>query len=161
MNYETIIPIIALIIGTILIYLAGQQDLKTRKPILLIPALLYIGLSSNMLTALTLTIISILIFISPKKINDHIGKADLLIFISIPLLVLLATNPMTQLLFILTNFITLLLLIDLLIKTPKQQRKTLLIPLIYYYSIGFILSLMIIIISGCLIIIKYLITGVI
>ena len=128
-----ILQIIAFCIGSILIIYAGNQDKKTRKPYLLIPALMAIGLSAGLLTFAIVSLACLLIFFLPKKINNLIGKADLLLFASILTIFILNQNPLLTLLTYFSMFMVIILII-----TDKKKEKNL--PLILYYTQAHIIT---------------------
>jgi len=128
-----IIQFLAFITGLILIIYAGKQDKNTRTPILLIPALIAIGISAGAETFSIITIISTLIFFSPSKINKLIGKADLLLFASTLIIIILNQNKLLTL----SIYISLALTIGLIL---FDKNKTNEIPVIHYFSKGYILA---------------------
>ena len=113
-----IIQVVSFFIGTILIIVAGKQDNKTRKPIYLIPALMFIGLSAGLETFFIIALFSWIIFFLPNDINKILGKADLLLFAGVLIIILFNQN----LLITLIEYFTLTAMLILLIY-KKQAKK--------------------------------------
>jgi len=134
-----IIQILCFLAGSILIILAGKQDEKTRNPYILIPALMAIGLSAGLLTFVMVSIACIIIFFSPEKINKIIGKADLLLFYSLLVIMMLNQNIILTIIAIFSLLLTLIFMI-----TDKKRLKE--VPLISYYAQAYSLTILIIII---------------
>lgn len=124
------IQIAFLLIGLIFMYYAGQEDLKTRNPLLLIPSLTLIGLAHNTITAGLILTISIICLLLPKKVNVIIGKADLLLFAGLFILFVFAQNLTLTLIIFIALLLTILNLLEITNDKKKEQQ----IPLIYYFS---------------------------
>jgi hypothetical protein len=127
------LELIILLIGLILMYLAGKQDLETRTPLLLIPSLILIGLAHNILSAGLITILSIIILLLPKETNKIMGKADLLLFAGIFIIFIFAQNLTLTILI----FIALLLTVLNLVEINEDKKNAQQVPLIYYFSKNF------------------------
>lgn len=139
---STLIQILMFCLGSILIIQAGKQDKKTRNPYLLIPALMLIGLSAGLTTFLIVSLACLIIFVLPSKTNKLIGKADLLLFASILVIIILNQSIiLTLMLYISLALTIILMLID------KKLKKE--VPLIHYFSQGY--SLMILLMIGLVI----------
>jgi hypothetical protein len=131
-----LIQITIFILGTLLLICAGKQDEKTRNPYILIPALMCLGLSAGFLTFVLITIASLIIFFLKEKVNKIIGKADLLLFYSLLVIIMLNQNLLlTQILFMSLT----LTLIMLIVQKHKEKQM----PLIYYYAQAYALSVLI------------------
>lgn len=133
MLHLILLQIIVFCIGSIILILSGKQDEKTRRPWLIIPGLILIGLSTNLITFITILIASILFFLAPKKTNYFMGKADLLLFTSILLIFILGNNPIISTIL----WFTLLLTTLSIYKQMKQTKKQTTIPLIYYFTTNY------------------------
>jgi len=125
-----IIQILVFILGSILIILSGKQDEKTRRPFLLIPGLMAIGLSAGITTFLFVTLASIIIFLLPNKVNKLIGKADLLLLAVTLLIIILFENILLIMVLYMALIITIILIII-------NKKRAIVIPFIYYYSIAY------------------------
>ena len=136
--------------GSILLIYAGKQDEKTRKPLLIIPALITIGLSAGLTTFIIITLASILMFILPSKVNKLIGKADLLLLASTLTIFILNQNIILSLIVFSSHFTSIILIIF-----DKNKQKE--VPLIHYYSKGYAFTTLLTII----LLITYLIGGLI
>jgi hypothetical protein len=130
------LQIIMFLTGSILMFFAGVQDEKTRNPFLLIPALMAIGLSAGLTTFAIVTLASFIIFFLPAKINKVLGKADLLLFASILVIIILSQNVLLNLIM----FESLALTVIIMLLDKKRTKE---VPLIHYYSIGYALAILI------------------
>jgi len=126
------------ILGSALLIYSGKQDNKTRNPFLLIPALMALGLSAGITTFLIITLASAIIFFLPQKVNKLIGKADLLLFYSLFTIIILNQNLILTLITFLSLGLTLIIMLF-----KKKLEKD--IPLIHYYTQGYLITLIIII----------------
>ena len=134
----TLIQILVFCAGSILLIYAGKQDVKTRNPFLLIPTLMAIGLSAGIQTFLFISLASVIIFFLPAKINKILGKADLLLFTSALMIIILNQNLLlTTIIFMSLALTVIIMLLD------KNLSKA--VPLIYYYAKGYALAILIII----------------
>lgn len=129
------LQIIIFLIGSILMFFAGAQDKKTRNPLLLIPALMAIGLSAGLTTFAIVTLASFIIFFLPAKINKVLGKADLLLFASVLVIIISSQNVLLNLIM----FESLALAVIIMLLDKKRTKE---VPLIYYYSIGYTLAIL-------------------
>lgn len=130
---DLIIQTTIFIIGTIILYYAGEQDQKTRTPTLLIPALITISLITNQTTIILTLITTTLIFLAPKQINQKIGKADLLLFTNLFILFIFSNHLTLKIIIFITLTLTLIDLIKIQKQTTNMILKTK-TPLIYYYA---------------------------
>ena len=133
-----LIQIIFFCAGSILILYAGKQDEKTRNPFLLIPALMAIGLSAGLVTFFIVSLASFVIFFLPKKVNKIIGKADLLLFYSLLVIIILNQNILLTLTLYFSLAVTVL---HMLLDKNKQKE----VPLIRYYAEAYAITLIIVI----------------
>jgi hypothetical protein len=131
-----LIQITIFILGTLLLICAGKQDEKTRNPFILIPALMCLGLSAGFLTFVLITIASLIIFFLPNKVNKIIGKADLLLFYSLLVIIMLNQNLLLTQIVFMSLTLTLIMLI-------KQKHKEKQMPLIHYYAQAYALTILI------------------
>lgn len=136
-----VIQILVFCAGSILLIYSGKQDEKTRNPYLLIPALMAIGLSAGLTTFLIVSLACLIIFFLPNKVNKVLGKADLLLFASILVIIILSQNLLLNL--ILFESLALTVIILLLDKNRKKE-----VPLIHYYSIAYALAVLITMATG-------------
>jgi len=137
---STLIQVLLFCCGSVLLIYSGKQDKKTRKPFLLIPALMAIALSANIITFAIVSIACAIIFFLPAKTNKLMGKADLLLFAGI--LIIFITNINLVLNLILYGALALTIALILLDKKRTDQ-----IPLIHYFSQGYALMILITIAS--------------
>lgn len=136
------IQILLFIIGTILIIFAGDQDEKTRKPILIIPALFFLGLSANFVSGLLILLIGLICFLFlPKQVNKVMGKADIFLFGAIIVLLIFSNSLLTVLTWI--TLTIMLIQLTLFERKNKNTKKTKPIPLISYYSKAYQLAIII------------------
>lgn len=131
-----VIQILVFCAGSILLIYSGKQDEKTRNPYLLIPALMAIGLSAGLTTFLIVSLACLIIFFLPNKVNKVLGKADLLLFTSILMIFILTQNFLLSM--VLYGSMALTIVVILLDKNRKKG-----IPVIYYFSIGYALMILI------------------
>lgn len=137
LDLTILLQIIMLGIGSILMFFAGNQDEKTRKPFLLIPALMAISLSAGLTTFLIVTLSCITIFFLPAKVNKIIGKADLLLLSSILTIFILNQNILlTIMLYVSLGLTTLYLFLNV-----SKEKKP--IPFIQYYTKAYALAIII------------------
>lgn len=130
MNEQIIIittQLLILLFGTIILIKAGKQDNQTRKPILLIPALIIITASTlNITLTLIISILGLIFLLLPAKINKIMGKADLYLLTTQFIILISPTYILLKLIIITTNLLT---AYDL---HKKQKNEP--IPLIHYYA---------------------------
>jgi len=141
--------ILCFCIGSIILIKSGKQDEKTRNPYLLIPALMLIGLSAGLITFLIVGFASALIFFMPEKTNKLIGKADLLLFMTITMVFILNQNLLLSLMLFMALAITIILL---LLKKAKKQ-----VPLIQYFAQAYSLMILIVFAAALIALIRWLI----
>ena len=130
---------IFLALGLILMIIAGYQDFKTRKPFIIIPALISIGLAVNIITALLIGILGyITLYHLPNKVNKTFGKADIFLLISLVLLLIMAQSM------IFTQIILFACIISILLNYLYiKQNPNKLLPFVGLFITSFFISVFI------------------
>jgi len=128
-----IIQILVFFVSVILMLWAGVQDKKTRIPIMLIPALIATSISAGGLTFLLVTFSCVLIYFLPAKVNKVIGKADLLLFASAFIIIILNQNWVLSVVIYASLALTIII-------TGLDKNKSKEIPFIHYFSQGYALA---------------------
>jgi len=130
------IQLILLGLGLIMLLFAGYQDYKTHKPTILIPALITIGFSINLLTGF---VIGLLAFISvyglPNKINNYFGKADVFLVTSLAVLMVMFKSQLVIQVILFASIITIPLMFIYMKKKPDA-----LLPYVGLFVTGFFIS---------------------
>jgi hypothetical protein len=123
--------------GLILLILAIIQDFKTRKPTVLIPALMVIGLSINVYVGGIISILGLAsLYLLPNKVNKVFGKADLYLMASLITIILLAQNIIINQLVMITCVIMIIYWFIYLKATDNK-----LIPFVGIFGLSFFTAL--------------------
>jgi hypothetical protein len=133
------IQIILIAIGLFFLAMAGYQDFKTRKPFLIIPALIAIGVTLSPLIGILVTIYGLItLYIVPSKVNKYFGKADIFLAASMFTIIILAQNQIINAIIVTTCIASLILQKIYKIKRPGEM-----IPLVGLFVASVFIALLI------------------
>jgi len=128
---------IFLTFGLLLLIITTFQDFKTRKPTFIMPSLMFIGLSINLLTGFLIVIYALIsLYVLPDEINKVFGKADVFLMASLLTILIIAQNLLINQLIMITCVITIIYWF-----IYKRQTEQELIPFVGIFCLSFFTTL--------------------